>query len=104
MDGGIEKVRDSPAGVAGSGAGDSERGGAKSGSLTPRKFFLAYRRCAIRVERLDCLQTPGLPLFSLRLGPPDGLPIRREDQASARVGDLHTITARLIDIKKECLL
>ncbi len=56
------------------------------------------------VERLDRLQSPGLAFLALFLGPHDRLPVRRQNQPRAGIGELDAIAARLIDIKKEGLL
>ena len=56
------------------------------------------------VERLDRLQPPGLALLALFLGPHDRLPVRREDQAGAGVGDFDAVAAGLVDIEEEGLL
>ena len=63
-----------------------------------------HRRRAVGVERLDGLQAPGLALLALVLGPADRLPVGREDQPRAGIGDLDAVAARLVDIKKEGLL
>src|SRR5262245_28208625 len=63
-----------------------------------------HRRRAVGVERLDCLQPPGLALLALLLGPDDRLPVGREDEASAGVGDFDAVTAGLPDIEEEGLL
>src|SRR6185436_16801590 len=39
----------------------------------------SHRRRPMGMERLDCLQPPGLALLALLLGPDDRLPIGRED-------------------------
>src|SRR5216110_287165 len=56
------------------------------------------------MERLDRLQPPGLALLALLLGPDDRLPVGREDEAGAGVGDLDAVAAGLIDIQEEGLL
>src|SRR3954451_8948442 len=63
-----------------------------------------HRRRSMRVEGLDRLQSPSLVLGAFRLAPHDRLPIRREDQPGAGIGDLDAIAARLVDIKEERLL
>src|SRR5581483_5669288 len=62
------------------------------------------RRRAMRMEALDRLEAPGLSLFALGFAPADRLPIRREDQPRAGIGDLDAVAARLIDIEEEGLL
>src|SRR6185369_3519689 len=47
---------------------------------------------------------PRLALLPLFLGPDDRLPVGRQDQAGAGVGDLDTVAAGLVDIKEERLL
>src|SRR5215207_841084 len=56
------------------------------------------------MERLDRLQPPCLALLALFLGPDDRLPVGREDEAGAGVGDFDAVAAGLIDIEKESLL
>ena len=46
------------------------------------------------VEALDGLKPPGLALPSLRLGPHDGLPVRRQDQSRAGIGELNSVSGR----------
>jgi len=62
------------------------------------------RRRAVGVERLDRLEAPGLALLALLLGPHDRLPVGRQDQPGAGVGDLDPVAARLIDVEEERLL
>src|ERR1700687_1190840 len=62
------------------------------------------RRRAVGMKRLDRLQPPRLSLLALFLGPDDRLPVRREDEASAGIGDLDPIAAGLVDVEKERLL
>src|SRR5689334_4409494 len=62
------------------------------------------RRRAVGVEGLDGLEPPGLALLALFLGPDDRLPVGREDQACAGVGDLDAVAAGLPDIEEEGLL
>src|SRR5688572_23980326 len=61
-------------------------------------------RGAMGVKALDGLQPPGLALLALILGPGDGLPVWREDESRARIGDLDAVAGRLVDIKEEGLL
>src|SRR5215510_12079290 len=63
-----------------------------------------HRRRAMRMKRLDRLQSPRLALLALFLGPDDRLPVGREDQAGAGVGNLDAIAAGLVDIEEEGLL
>src|SRR5580704_8761487 len=56
------------------------------------------RRRAVGMKALDCLQSPGLAFPTLGLCPDDRLPVRREHQSGAGVGDFHTIAAGLVDI------
>src|SRR5439155_18683669 len=56
------------------------------------------------MKRLDRLQPPRLALLALLLGPDDRLPVRREDQAGAGVGDFDAVAAGLIDVEEERLL
>src|ERR1043166_10122409 len=58
----------------------------------------------MRVKRLDRLQSPRLALLALFLGPHDRLPVRREDQAGAGVGDFDAVAAGLPDVEEEGLL
>src|SRR5688572_9619738 len=70
----------------------------------PRRLLLARarvvvdRRRPVRVERLDGLQPPRLALLALGFGPDDRLPVRREHEAGAGVGDLDPVAARLVDV------
>src|SRR5689334_3410250 len=50
-------------------------------------------RCAVGVGGLDGLQTPGLALLPLVLGPGDQRPVGREDEAGERVAQLDTVAA-----------
>src|SRR5258708_7479432 len=65
---------------------------------------LPHRRCPVGVKRLDGLQPPRLALLALFLGPDDRLPVRREDEAGAGVGDFDAIAAGLVDVEEERLL
>jgi hypothetical protein len=58
----------------------------------------------VGMERLDRLQSPGLALPALFLGPDDRLPVRRQDKARAGVGDFDAVAAGLIDVEEEGLL
>ena len=69
-----------------------------------RPDILVDWRRPVRVEALDRLETPRLALLSLGFGPHDGLPVRREDQARAGVGDLDAVAAGFVDVQKERLL
>src|SRR5690348_6374951 len=62
------------------------------------------RRGAVGVEGLDRLQPPGLALLALFLGPDDRLPVGRQDQPRAGVGDRDAVATGLPDIKEEGLL
>jgi hypothetical protein len=53
---------------------------------------------------LDGLEAPGLAFLALGLGPHDGLPIGRQHQAGAGVGDLDAVAAGLVDVEEEGLL
>src|SRR4051794_17939266 len=64
----------------------------------------SYRRRPMGVERLDGLQPPGLALLALFLGPDDRLPVRREDEAGAGVGDFDAVAPGLVDVEEEGLL
>ena len=59
------------------------------------------RRRAVGVERLDRLQPPGLALLAVGLGPDDRLPVGREDQSRAGIGEFDAIAGRLPDIEEE---
>src|SRR5690349_17543689 len=59
---------------------------------------------AVNVEGLDGLESPGLALFPLGLGPADGLPVGRQNQARAGVGDLHAVSPGLVNIQEKRLL
>ena len=56
------------------------------------------------VKALDRLEAPRLSLFPFGFGPDDRLPVRRQDQASAGIGDLDAVAAGLVDVKEERLL
>src|ERR1700753_1789118 len=62
------------------------------------------RRRPVGVKRLDRLQAPGLALLALLLGPDDRLPVGRQDQPRAGVGDLDAVAAGLVDIEEESLV
>src|SRR5262245_42044576 len=72
--------------------------------LRPRPRVLLDGRGAVGVEGLDGLQAPGLAPLALGLGPHDGLPVGRQHQARAGVGDLDAVTAGLVDVEEERLL
>src|SRR5271156_2222108 len=72
--------------------------------ITLLEFLRLDRRSAVGVEGLDRFQAPGLALLALLLGPDDRLPVRREDEARAGVGDLDPVAAGLVDIEEEGLL
>ena len=56
------------------------------------------------MKRLDRLQPPRLAFLAFFLGPHDRLPVRRQDEAGAGVGDLDAVAAGLPDIEEEGLL
>src|ERR1700687_5184479 len=58
----------------------------------------------MRMKRLDCLESPGLPLLSLFFRPDNRFPIRCKDQARARVGDFHAVAPGFVDIQEKSLL
>ena len=58
----------------------------------------------MRVERLDRLEPPRLPLLPLGFVPDDRLPVGREHQTSAGVVEFDAITAGLVDVEEERLL
>src|ERR1700730_8018591 len=62
------------------------------------------RRRAMGMKRLDRLPPPRLALLAFLLGPHDRLPVRREDQAGAGVGDFDPVAAGVADIEEEGLL
>src|ERR1700733_1826996 len=66
--------------------------------------MLLYWRRAMGVEGLDGFQPPGLSLLALLLRPDDRLPIRRQNQPCAGIGDLDPVAAGLIDVEEEGLL
>src|SRR5687768_1684692 len=65
---------------------------------------LLNRGCAMGVEGVDRLETPGLTLGPLGLGPGDDLVVRSEQQAGAGVAQLDAVASRLPYVQKECLL
>src|ERR1700754_1159065 len=56
------------------------------------------------MKRLDRLQPPRLSLPSLLLGPYDRLPVRRQNEPRAGVGDFDAVAAGFVDIEEEGLL
>jgi polar amino acid transport system substrate-binding protein len=83
------------------------KGAVKPGKDRPRApsgMLCLDRRRAVGVEGLDRLQAPGLTLLALGLSPDDRLPVRRQHQPRAGIGDLNAVAAGLINIKEECLL
>ena len=62
-----------------------------------------FRR-AVRMERLDGLESPCLALLALVLGPCDRLPVRRQNEACAGIRHFDAIAAGLIDVEEEGLL
>src|ERR1700724_4418126 len=83
-------------------------GGAFPGkpAKVPRRLRLSAsnRRGAMGMKRLDSLQAPCLTLLALVLGPHDRLPVRRQNEAGAGIGDLDPVAAGFVDIEKESLL
>src|SRR5271167_245626 len=69
------------------------------GALLPRQG-----RGAVGVKTFDRLQAPSLALLALGFGPDDRLPVRRQDEPGAGVGDFHAIAAGFVDVEKERLL
>jgi hypothetical protein len=55
------------------------------------------RRRAVGMKRLDRLEPPCLPLLSLLLGPYDRLPVGRQDEPGAGVGDFDP----LIEVERD---
>src|ERR1700730_15551145 len=62
------------------------------------------RRRAVGMERLDRFKPPPLALLAFLLGPHDRLPVRRQDEPGAGVGDLDAVAAGLVDVEEERLL
>ena len=56
------------------------------------------------MKRLDRLQPPSLALLTLFLGPDNRLPVRREDETGAGVGNFDAVTAGLIDVETAGLI
>src|SRR4051794_39021302 len=56
------------------------------------------------MERLDRLQSPGLALLALFLGPDDRLPVRCQNETGSGIGDLDAVAAGLVDVEEESLL
>ena len=52
---------------------------------------------AVRMERLDGFEPPGLALLALFLGPGDRLPVGREDELGAGIGDFDAVAAAIRD-------
>src|SRR5882672_9243654 len=63
-----------------------------------------HRRRAVGMKRLDRLQPPRLALPALLLGPDDRLPVRRENETGAGVGDLDPVATGFVHIEEERLL
>src|ERR1700748_3027220 len=61
-------------------------------------------RRAVGVKGLDGLQAPALALLALFLGPHDRLPVRRQNQPRARIGDFDPVAAGFVDVEEERLL
>src|SRR6202790_4508913 len=61
-------------------------------------------RCAMGVKGLDRLQPPRLSLLAFLFGPDDRLPVRRQNEPGAGVGDFDAVAAGLVDIEEEGLL
>src|SRR5690348_12148083 len=74
------------------------------GEVTGNSPSFADRWRAVGIKALDRLEPPGLAFLALGFGPGDGLPVRREDQSRAGVGELDAVAGRLPDIDKEGLL
>src|SRR5947209_5556039 len=74
------------------------------GILSRKASMALDGRRAVRVERFDGLQPPGLTLGPLGFAPHDRLPIRRKDKPGPCIGDLDAIAAGFVDVKKERLL
>jgi len=55
-------------------------------------------------KRVDRLQPPSLALLALFLSPHDRLPVGREDETGAGVGDFDAVAAGLPDMEEEGLL
>ena len=64
---------------------------------------LRHRR-PVRVETLDRLQPPGLPLGALGLRPQYRLPVGRQNKPRSGIGDFDAVAARLVDVEEEGLL
>src|SRR5437867_4505508 len=73
------------------------------GLAATRARVILDRRRPVRVEALDRLQSPGLPLLAFGLRPDDRRPVRREHEPGAGAVDLDAIAARFVDVQKECL-
>src|SRR3982074_3310665 len=56
------------------------------------------------MERRDGLEPPRLALLALLLGPHDRLPVGRQNETGASVGDLDPVAAGLVDVAAERLL
>src|SRR5260370_37560360 len=56
------------------------------------------------MKRLDRLQPPRLALPALLLGPHDRLPVRRQNETGAGVGDFDAVAAGLVDVEEKRLL
>ncbi len=72
--------------------------------LAGRIDVLVDRRRAMGVEALDRLQPPGLALLALGFRPHDRLPVGRQHQPRAGIGDLDAVAAGFVDVEEEGLL
>src|ERR1700688_3236144 len=63
-----------------------------------------HRRSTVGVKGLDRLQPPRLTFLALFLGPDDRLPVRRQNQPCAGVGDLDPVAAGFINVEEKSLL
>src|ERR1700690_4060081 len=62
------------------------------------------RRRPAGMKRIDRLQPPRLAFVAPLLGPHDRLPVRRQNETGAGIGNLHPIAAGLVDVEEKCLL
>ncbi|ELP64745.1 hypothetical protein STRTUCAR8_09605, partial [Streptomyces turgidiscabies Car8] len=69
-----------------------------------RRGLSVERGRAVRVEGLDGLQAPRLPLGALGLRPGDQRPVGGEYQAGERVAQFDAVAARFVDVEEERLL
>src|SRR3569832_143475 len=72
--------------------------------VTTAMLLVLHHRRSVGVERLDRLQSPGLALLALFLGPGDRLPVGRKYQFRAGIRHFDAVAAGLVVVEEERLL